>query len=279
MFKNLKEALNYQAEYGGKIHKLTHFTTEQITVDEEQYTAEEKQASYYILNLKDTSRLRNGFRYVKELLLQYHNFRMYQDYSKLYQNGINVFSVKTNAFTIQRSDITKARELLIFNNEIGGWRVSNDESNKFPTVDYEVSQNELIQIPVYESKTIDIVDEYDTDNIIEIIKEHNIMMIRGEVPGTGKSYICQKIVDKGYKVIFVTPTNKFLQAFEGEAMTINKFFGINKLEPFDFTDSDVIVFDEVYFSNLNTYWRIKQFVEQNKHNKIIIATGDSNYKV
>ena len=84
---------------------------------------------------------------------------------------------------------------------------------------------------------------------------------------------------KNYKVIFVTPTNKLLQAFEGEAMTINKLFGINygdaKLEPFDFTDSDVIVFDEVCFSNLNTYWRIKQFVEQNKHNKIIIATGDA----
>ena len=37
----------------------------------------------------------------------------------------------------------------------------------------------------------------------------------------------------------------------------------------------MIVFDEIYFSNLNTYWRIKQFVEQNKHNKIIIATGDT----
>ena len=279
VFKNLKEALNYQAEYGGKIHELTHFTTEQITVDEEQYTAEEEQASYYILNLKDTSRLRNGFRYVKELLLQYHNFRMYQDYSKLYQNGINVFSVKTDAFVIQRSDITKARELLIFNNEIGGWRVSNDEYIKFPTVDYEITQNELIQIPIYESKTIDIVDEYDTDNIIEIIEQNNPIMIRGALPGTGKSYICQKMVDKNYNVIFICPTNKLLQAFEGEAMTINKFFGINygdaKLEPFDFTDFDVIVFDEVYFSNLNIYWRIKQFVEQNKHNKIIIATGDT----
>ena len=62
-------------------------------------------------------------------------------------------------------------------------------------------------------------------------------------------------------------------------MTINKFFGINygdaKLEPFDFTEFDVIVFDEIYFSNLNTYWRIKQFVEQNKHNKTTIATGDT----
>ena len=62
-------------------------------------------------------------------------------------------------------------------------------------------------------------------------------------------------------------------------MTIKKFFGINygdaKLEPFDFTGYDVIVFDEIYFSNLSTYWRIKQLVEQNKHNKIRIATGDT----
>ena len=114
---------------------------------------------------------------------------------------------------------------------------------------------------------------------MEIVKQNNPIMIRGELPGTGKSYICQKMVDKNYNVIFICPTNKLLQAFEGEAMTINKFIGINygdaKLEPFDFTEFDVIVFDEIYFSNLNIYWRIKQFVEQNKHNKIIIATGDT----
>ena len=121
---------------------------------------------------------------------------MYQDYSRLYQNGVNVYSVKTDAFTIQRLDLTKAGELLAFNNEIGGWRVSNDESIKFPTVDYEVSQNELIQIPVYESKEIFPQDEYDTDNIIETIEQNNPIMIRGELPGTGKSYICQKMVIK-----------------------------------------------------------------------------------
>jgi len=31
----------------------------------------------------------------------------------------------------------------------------------------------------------------------------------------------------------------------------------------------------VIFSSLSTYWRIRQFVEQNKHDKIIIATGDT----
>ena len=53
-------------------------------------------------------------------------------------------------------------------------------------------------------------------------------------------------------------------------MTINKFFGISfghaKLKPFDLSEFDVMVFDEIYFSNLSIYWRIKHFVEQNKQN-------------
>lgn len=60
-------------------------------------------------------------------------------------------------------------------------------------------------------------------------------------------------------------------------MTVNKFFGMGfgtvKLDEFDFSSYDVIVFDEVYFSNLNVYSKMKQFVEKNK-DKIIIATGD-----
>ena len=106
-------------------------------------------------------------------------------------------------------------------------------------------ENNQVQISKIESKSIEIVDEHDTDKIFEIVEKENPMMIRGANPGTGKSYICQKMVDKGYRVIFVCPTNKLLQAFEGEAMTTNKFFGINfgdaKIEPFDFTYYDVIV--------------------------------------
>ena len=76
---------------------------------------------------------------------------------------------------------------------------------------------------------------------------------------------------KKYKVMFVCPTNKLLQAFEGEALTINEFFGISfgdvKLAPCDYSYFDVIVFDEIYFSSLSTYWRIKQFLELNKDSK------------
>lgn len=60
-------------------------------------------------------------------------------------------------------------------------------------------------------------------------------------------------------------------------MTMNKLVGISfwdaRLKAFDCSEFDVVLF-EISFSKLNVYWRIKQFVEQNKQDKIIIATGD-----
>ena len=72
------------------------------------------------------------------------------------------------------------------------------------------------------------------------------------MPGTGKSYICKRMDELGYKAVFVCPTNRLLQEFEGEAMTVNKFFGTSFGDAyvglFDDSKYDVIVFDEIYFS-------------------------------
>ena len=61
-------------------------------------------------------------------------------------------------------------------------------------------------------------------------------------------------------------------------MTINKFFGIcygdEKLEKFDYSDYDVIVFDERYFQNVGKWALIWNF-RKNIPDKIILATGDT----
>eukprot|EP00438_Fugacium_kawagutii_P023181 Skav227407 [mRNA] locus=scaffold5580:24324:27602:- [translate_table: standard] len=276
LFKHIAEALECQSNYGGKLHKISEHKV--IEDDVGMYEGGEVR-SHYVLNIKDTSELVNGFRYIKELLLQNHNFTMYEAYDKLYKNDIKVYSVKTDAFVIDAKNVEKAKSILEFHNDIGGWRVSKYGNEIIlPTKMYEIDENELVNIPSLECKELHIKDEYDTNNIIEIIKENNPVIITADFAGSGKSYICQKMVDKGYRVMFVTPTNKLLQEFEGEALTVNKFFGISfgdtKLEPFDYSDYDVVVFDEIYFSSASTYWRIKQFIEHNKKDKIIIATGD-----
>ena len=273
-FKHLEEALENQAEHGGRLHKISQY--EVI----EGYEKETQKC--YILNLKDKAELKNGFRWIKELILQMHNLNMYNAYHKLKKNNIQIYSVKTGAFTIDSGNVEKAMKILDFNNDVGGWRVSkeNDEI-MLPSVNYMIAENERVEIPeIACSKELHVKDEYDTDNIIdEHVLDENPVIITADYAGSGKSYICQRMADRGYKVMFVTPTNKLLQEFEGEALTVNNFFGISfgatKLEPYDYSDYDVVVFDEIYFSSRNTYWRMKQFVEENKGKKIIIATGDA----
>ena len=61
----------------------------------------------------------NGFRYIKDQLLQNHNFHMYDAYEKL-KEAINVYVVKTDAFHIAKRDFKKTKNRLNFHNEIGG---------------------------------------------------------------------------------------------------------------------------------------------------------------
>ena len=97
---------------------------------------------------------------------------MNEAYYKLRNNGIDIHSVKTDAFVIDTSDVDKAKELLNFHNDIGGWRVSkSDDDIILPTTIYDIVQNEKIEIPTYQHKVIENKNEYDADNIIEVIKE------------------------------------------------------------------------------------------------------------
>ena len=75
-----------------------------------------------------------------------------------------VYSVKTDAFTSKGTDEVRAREVLDFNDDVGGLRVSKTDDRNLPTDDYKFVKNELIKIPVYESREIAVEDEYNTDN-------------------------------------------------------------------------------------------------------------------
>ena len=288
IFNSLREACHYQKEHGGRIYALHEDIHERDEETEEE--RRHKGDTYYILNTTDRKTLVNGYRYIKQLLLDYHNFAMYEAYNKLIAKGVKVYSVKSDSFTIHQDDLSKVRPnpnhfiksyregILNFETGIGNWRVSTSRIN-FPTEKYKFRYNKLIQIPIQENEALDVVDEWDTEAICKQIIPCSPCMIRARFPGAGKSFIGQHFQKLGYKVLFVVPHNRLSQEIEGEATTLNMFFSIpvNKgddLPSFDHSPFNVIFFDEIFMSNMYIYNKIREFVKNNP-DKIIIGAGDT----
>ena len=140
---------------GGYTHYMKIFRKEHEETEEDRI---HKGDTYFVLNTTDRKTLVNGYRYIKELLLQYHNYAMYEAYTKLEAKGVKVYSVKSDAFTIHQDDLSKVRPnpnhfiksyregILNFESAIGNWRVSTSRIN-YPTEKYKFKYNKLIQIP------------------------------------------------------------------------------------------------------------------------------------
>ena len=139
-FTSLKEACYYQSIYGGKVYTISECQTELNDVDEDEFETKEREGTkYYVLSVSEKKTLINGFMYIKELLLQYHNFKMYEAYKKLADNNIKVYSVKTDCLTIHEDDVDKVygynfcrvwrKGLLKFGTDIGTWRLEEKKNN------------------------------------------------------------------------------------------------------------------------------------------------------
>lgn len=163
-FTNLSEALAFQTEYGGTLNRLSD--VEMLDEYGEQLTG--KSNDYDILNLKDKADKKNGLKYIKELLLQHHNLKAQQAFYKLIKNHIHAHSVKTDAFVIDTFNVERARGLLDFHDDVGGWRLSvRGEEIKLPTTKNEIVENDKVDLPVHERKELMVKDEHDTNDIID----------------------------------------------------------------------------------------------------------------
>ena len=253
-FASLKEACYYQRFHGGKVYTISERQTELTEMDDDRLeTKEIEGTTYYVLSVSEKKILVNGFIYIKELLLQYHNFKMYEAYKTLTDNNVKVYSVKTDCFTFHEDDEAKVygylflrewREgLLKFGKDIGDWRLEERKTITLPTQSYAYKFNELPEIPIVRNVSINIEDEWETKAICEkIINRRGKCLIRARYAGSRKSYIGEYFQKLGYNVLFVVPTNRLLQEKEVEATTYNKFFSIavhedvgEKLPKFDYS--------------------------------------------
>ena len=121
----------------------------------------------FVLNLSAECSLNNGFRYIKELLLQHNNFYMNKCWKLLQENGVDVYTVKTDAFTIPNSRLEDAAELLNWDAGIGSWRFSRSDDIKYPDTDNPLAlkANTMKPLQGYPVRPIALSDEYDIDTI------------------------------------------------------------------------------------------------------------------
>lgn len=94
------------------------YDDEETTLILKEQSINEDGELYFVLNVSKQTSLQNGFRYIKEILLQHHNFKTYSDFKLLNENEIKVYSVKTDASTIHKNDADKIKSLLHFPNNI-----------------------------------------------------------------------------------------------------------------------------------------------------------------
>ena len=297
IFNSLREACYYQHLCGGKIYAISQ-EEEELMEDDTGAYIETKDVgnTYYILNVSDSKKLLNGFRYVKELLLQYHNYTMYEAFETMKENNVRVYSVKSDAFTIHIDDLDKVegykflqkwqKGCMDVGTAIGQWKIQEGKTINFPADEYKFKFNELIEIPELKNENIFIEDEWDRESICKkILAVNEPVIIKAKYAGCGKSAIGEYFSKMNFNVLFVVNNNRQLEEKRGEgleATTFNKFFSIavsedegnGKLPPFDYSMYDVIVFDEVFMVNLYIKNRIRLFCLNNP-DKIRILTGDT----
>ena len=102
VYETIDEAKTYQAQYGGTINIIRKYREElQYEHNDLDYRLDDVECGntkhiqegkeYFVLNVKDTAVLKDGFRYIKELLLQEFHYKLNNDYNILTNNGVDVF--------------------------------------------------------------------------------------------------------------------------------------------------------------------------------------------
>ena len=138
--------------------------------------------------------------------------------------------MKTDALTIKKKDLERAKAQLDFTAGSGSWRVSKTDTEdiKFPQSKWEMLENNEIIVEALKVNNIELTlqEEDDVDHICNLFEEHKRVMVRAEYAGSGKSYCCKHMLHKGQKLLFACPTNVLAQKYDEKGITLNKFFSI-----------------------------------------------------
>ena len=210
MFSSLRECCYYQSVFVGKVRTRSKVNGDWSEVTSGESRDDDDDVTYFVLNVSDTQKLNEGFRLIKEMILQNHNFAMFEAYAALQAKKAKVYSVRCDAFTVQRDDLDLVighryigrwmKGALDIGKGIGQWKVEEKKHLNFPVDVYRIKLHEFIEISKLENEDVEVEDELDTAGICQKLEIRSPCIIKGKYPGTGKPYIAEHFKEFGKQV-------------------------------------------------------------------------------
>lgn len=290
IFESYTEAQFYQVKYGGKIHMLCKSSDKMTATDDDVDDDDvdklfECRRTYgkrvYLLVISEEMELSEGFVSIKEMIYDMMNIKMYDLYERCTLAGLNIVGVKTDCILVNNS-LQETIDHFDYTDIIGGLKF--EFGKKCVKTEVTQERNELVDIKSYIPTVLNVSDEYDKNEINNIIDKHNRIIFKALLPGSGKSTALinySKSLPKNSKMLFVTPINKLAQniRMKGvDATTVHKLLGFFKegkrnMAEFDTSKYTVIVFDEIYMYSPSVLSKIDKYINKNADKKFA-ATGD-----
>ena len=184
-----------------------------------------------------------------------------------------MYGIKTDCLLV-REDDQVLNDIFHFNKDIGGVKF---ESGKNP-INKKIAMvaNDLIEFKQPVVNIIKLKDEWDVNEMKEVLQKYDRVFISANLPGSGKTTATK---NSGYVMEFVTPYNKLCQELRKEkydSVTLNKLLNINivgdhnkKAKQHDVSKYEAICFDEIKLYGPHYLAKIYDFMTKNDKKKYL----------
>ena len=296
IYLNRDEANYYANKYGGVVHCIKSKSIyENVTYD----------AEYFVEDLFDTNVLANfkikeiflvviekHVKLVENMLPIKHHIYMNQRlknlllYRKLNENNIKCYAIKTDSIFVDAAE-EQLNKIFEFNNKIGGIKLEKNKpipTNRIECVanSFEEKKIEIKNYYIKNEETFFENKEPYENELKELFKNNNYIIVLGTYPGVGKSYASSLA---GNNILYVTYYNELCLELivKGlKSITLHNLMSLNLLgddskgkrrKQYDVSKYDTIVFEEILLYSPKLLSSIHRFMKMHPDKKII-ANGD-----
>ena len=288
IFKSLDDAHYYKNKLGGTVHYLRNCDEADI---EQYHDLTDENEKLYLHKVSNKKYLHEVFKPIKDLIYEMQTVKNYEMYMKLKESNVSVVGVKTDALLITEDDLNRVKNIEFINEKeienknqfstLGKYKIERNKTLADKHIMIEHNSLNLDLFKINQINTINLIDEYDSNELLNKTKDITRLLLKGKNAGAGKTTSAMKIA-KTMKTLFVSPQNKLCQKIKKdgfECITFHKLFGLSiyqktekKRKLYNIDDYDCIVFDELFMYDIQQLQMIYRFILQ--HKKRIIATGD-----